>query len=77
MATSRKKVIFAKIYLELTKLIYLMSITKNDFAAKVRRKIAGWYDNEEHEKMAIDRIVRQREQIISLLEKVQLCDRKR
>ena len=51
-----------------------MSITKNDFAAKVRRKIAGWYDNEEYEKKAIDRIVRQREQIISLLEKVRLCD---
>lgn len=74
MATSQKKVIFAEIYLELTKLIYLMSITKNDFAAKVRRKIAGWYDNEEYEKRAIDRIVRQREQIISLLEKVRLCD---
>ena len=30
-----------------------MSITKNDFAAKVRRKIAGWYDNEEYEKIVI------------------------
>lgn len=54
-----------------------MSITKIVFADRVRRKIAGWYDNEEHEKMAIDRIVRQREQIISLLEKVRLCDTSR
>lgn len=49
-------------------------MTEKDFADKVKRKIAGWYDNEEHEKKAIDRIVRQREQIISLLEKVRLCD---
>ena len=51
-----------------------MSMTEKDFADKVKRKIAGWYDKEEHEKKAIDRIVRQREQIISLLQKVHLCD---
>lgn len=49
-------------------------MTEKEFADKVKSKIAGWYDREEHEIKAIDRIVRQREQIISLLKKVLLCD---
>ena len=49
-------------------------MTKKEFADKIKTKIAGWYDREEYEIKAIDRIVRQREQIISLLKKVLLYD---
>lgn len=69
-----KMVIFAIECFELTNINKPMIMTERDFADKVKRKIAGWYDKEEHKKKAIDRIVRQREVIISLLEKVRLCD---
>lgn len=44
------------------------------FCQKVRRKIDGWYSKEEHYASAVDRIERQREEIIDLLESVQKVD---
>lgn len=40
----------------------------------MRRKIDGWYSKEEHYVSAVDRIVRQREEFIDLLESVQKVD---
>ena len=47
------------------------------FCQKVRRKIDGWYSKEEHYASAVDRIERQREEIIDLLESVQKVDTKK
>ena len=44
------------------------------FCQKVRKKIDGWYSKEEHYASAVDRIERQREEIIDLLESVQKVD---
>ena len=44
-----------------------MDNRNESFSAKVRRKIAGWYPNKEDEDKAVDRMVAQRDQIISLL----------
>lgn len=44
------------------------------FCQKVRRKIDGWYSKEDHYASAVDRIERQREEIIYLLESVQKVD---
>lgn len=41
------------------------------FAQKVSKKIAGWYSKETFHDKAVNRIVLQREEIISLLEKVE------
>ena len=41
------------------------------FAQKVSRKIKGWYANETFHENAVKRIVLQREEIYSLLEKVE------
>lgn len=38
-----------------------------EFEQLVRRKIAGWYTTKEYEDKAVERIVRQRDEIISLL----------
>lgn len=46
------------------------ALIETDFRLKVRRKIDGWYSKEEYYAKAIDRIVVQREEIISLLESV-------
>lgn len=45
-----------------------------EFAKKVRKKIDGWYQKDEHYSKAVNRIVRQREEIISLFEKVSKVD---
>ena len=42
-----------------------------DFATKVSRKIKGWYSNDTYHDKAVNRIVFQREEIISLFEKVE------
>lgn len=42
-----------------------------EFAKKVSRKIKGWYDSDTYHDNAVDRIVLQREEIYSLLEKVE------
>lgn len=42
-----------------------------EFAKKVSKKIAGWYNNDANHEKAVDRIVRQREEIYSLLENVE------
>ena len=42
-----------------------------EFAKKVSRKIKGWYRNDTFHDKAVDRIVLQREEIFSLLEKVE------
>lgn len=42
-----------------------------DFATKVNRKIKGWYSNDTYHDKAVNRIVLQREEIISLFEKVE------
>lgn len=47
------------------------------FRQKVRRKIDGWYSKEEHYTKAVDRIARQREEIIGLLETVKKYDTKK
>ena len=44
------------------------------FCQKVRKKIDGWYSKEEHYASAVDRIERQREEIIDLLESVEKVD---
>ena len=44
------------------------------FAQKVSKKIAGWYSKREHHDKAVERIVKQREEIISLLESVKKVD---
>lgn len=48
-----------------------------EFGQKVRKKIDGWYQKEEHLTKAVDRIVRQREEIIELLESVKKVDTRR
>ena len=48
-----------------------------EFAKIVRKKIDGWYQKDEHYSKAVNRIVRQREDIISLLEKVSKVDVKK
>ena len=48
-----------------------------EFGQKVRRKIDGWYSKEEDYTKAVDRIVRQREEIIALLESVKNVDTKK
>ena len=50
---------------------------EKDFKLKVRRKIDGWYQKEEFLTKAVDRIVRQREEIVSLLESVKKYDTKK
>lgn len=47
------------------------------FAEKVRRRIVGWYRNDEDYSDAVRRIVLQREEIIGLFEKVKKVDVKR
>lgn len=47
------------------------------FCQKVRKKIDGWYSKEEHYASAVDRIVRQREEIVDLLKSVEKVDTKR
>ena len=42
-----------------------------EFAKKVSRKIKGWYSNDTYHDKAVNRIVFQREEIISLFEKVE------
>ena len=42
-----------------------------DFATKVSRKIKGWYSNDTYHDKAVNRIVFQREEIISLFEKIE------
>ena len=42
-----------------------------EFAKKVSRKIKGWYSNDTYHDKAVNRIVLQREEIISLFEKVE------
>lgn len=42
-----------------------------EFAKKVSRKIKGWYSNDTFHDKAVNRIVLQREEIISLFEKVE------
>lgn len=48
-----------------------------EFGQKVRKKIDGWYSKEEYYSKAVDRIVRQREEIIALLESVKKVDTKK
>lgn len=56
----------------------IMDVVKSaEFGQKVRRKIDGWYSKEEHYTKAVDRIVRQRVEIISLLELVKKVDTKK
>ena len=56
----------------------IMDVVKStEFGQKVRRKIDGWYSKEEHYTKAVDRIVRQRVEIISLLESVKKVDTKK
>ena len=50
---------------------------EKDFKLKVRRKIDGWYQKEEFLTKAVDRIVRQREEIVSFLESVKKYDTKK
>ena len=45
-----------------------------EFGRKVRRKIDGWYQKEEYYTRAVERIGRQREEIIGLLESVKKFD---
>ena len=45
-----------------------------EFGRKVRKKIDGWYQKEEYYTKAVERIVRQREEIIGLLESVKKVD---
>ena len=52
-------------------------IDSEKFAQTVRKKINGWYQQEEHFTNAVDRIVRQREEIIALLESVKKVDTKK
>lgn len=47
-----------------------------EYRRKVRKKINGWYQKEEHYTKAVERIVLQREEIISLLESVKKVDTK-
>ncbi len=57
-----------------------MSTSRKDseeFAKIVRKKIDGWYQKDEHYSKAVNRIVRQREEIISLFEKVSKVDVKK
>jgi 23S rRNA maturation-related 3'-5' exoribonuclease YhaM len=42
-----------------------------DFGKKVSRKIKGWYSNDTFHEKAVDRIVLQREEIYTILEKVE------
>lgn len=42
-----------------------------EFATKVSRKIKGWYSNDTYHDKAVNRIVFQREEIISLFEKIE------
>ena len=39
-----------------------------EFRQKVRKKIDGWYSKEEYYTKAVGRIIKQREEIIALLE---------
>lgn len=56
----------------------IMDVVKSaEFGQKVRRRIDGWYSKEEHYTKAVDRIVRQRVEIISLLESVKKVDTKK
>ena len=53
------------------------ALKEAEFGHKVRRKIEGWYSKEEHYASAVDRIVRQREEIVDLLKSVQKVDTKK
>ena len=53
------------------------ALKEAEFGQKVRRKIEGWYSKEEHYVSAVDRIVRQREEIVDLLKSVQKVDTKK
>lgn len=48
-----------------------------EFGQKVRKKIDGWYQKEEHFTKAVERIVRQRERIEALLKSVKKVDTKK
>ena len=48
-----------------------------EFRQKVRKKIDGWYSKEEYYTKAVERIVQQREEIITLLESVKKVDTKK
>lgn len=52
-------------------------VNSAEFSRRVRRKIDGWYSKEEDYTKAVNRIVRQREEIISLLKSVKKVDTKR
>lgn len=49
-------------------------ITKEEFKDKVRRKIKGWYSCKDHEDKAIERISRNRDSIVALLEEAGVPD---
>lgn len=56
----------------------IMDVVKSaEFGRKVRRKIDGWYSKEEYYSKAVDRIVRQQEEIVSLLKSVKKVDTKK
>lgn len=52
-------------------------IDSEKFAQTVQKKINGWYQKEEHFTNAVNRIVKQREEIIALLESVKKVDTKK